>query len=256
MIKTLQRALALLTLALLATPAFSAVAFVRSWKNETPANPLVISISPSPAANDYLIGIWATDGGGDTFAPASPFTMVDVRTSTADAQTSGTAAGKATGSETTNSTGFSPNGAAGIIGSFSGVDTTTPNDATPVSGGSSTAGTTAVLSITTTTANAMIVMAVGWDTQGTTSPTTVASDNAGGLSWTWVPFNASGNFHHGGFAYAIKPTAGSVQVTLTISGINAGWGGSLFALKAAGGGGGGATAVPVFHHHYRDLKRR
>lgn len=211
------------------------ITFLGSWKNETTASPLNITISPALAADDFIVAVAATDGGGDTMGGSAPLSTIDVRTSTADAQTSYTAAGKVTGALSLVTLTAAPNACIGGVVAFSGVHKTDPFDAATVSGGSSAAGTVFQLTITTVTPNTMLVFPIGFDTQSTTSPTVVPSDNvSGGLTWGYMPIDTA-SFQHAGIAYANMPVPGTVTVTLTITNaINAGWGGSLLALKSDG----------------------
>ncbi len=85
----------------------------------------------------------------------------------------------ATGADTTTTVADSGNHTTAIKMAFRGVDTTTPFDATPVSGIKATASTTATFpGITTTTANAWIVHASGLDLDAASTATTGAATNA------------------------------------------------------------------------------
>lgn len=212
-----------------------AVAFVTSWKNETPAS--TVSITVSPAANDFLIAITATDAATGTTTtggtPASPLTINDQFDCTVDGQHSATASGKAVGNETAIT--FTNDGATviGLIASFSGVDTTTPNDVTRVAVTDNSSGLTVAGSITTATNGAMMVFAFALDQSTTTNPTVTVADTSL-ATWTVVQANEPGGFRHVFIAYAIKATAGATTITATTTQA-AGGGGSIYASRPASG---------------------
>ena len=85
----------------------------------------------------------------------------------------------ATGADTTTSVADSGNHTTAIKMAFRGVDTTTPFDATPVTGIKTPASTSASFpGITTATANALIVHASGLDLDAARTATTGAATNA------------------------------------------------------------------------------
>lgn len=228
-----------------------AVAFVRSWKNETPAGTVSISTSPAPAANDYLIGISATDSGagGSTTtggAPAATLTIHDQFDCTVDGQHSATGAGKAVGNETTITFTNGGSNVIGLVGSFSGVDTTTPNDATRVAITKNTSGLTFTGSITTATDGAMMVVPFGLDQTDVPNPTVTVADTSL-ASWLVVQADETLGFRHCFIAYAPKATAGATTITITTT-QSAGGGGSIYALRPAAGGGGATTRGTPFGH--------
>jgi len=208
------------------------VAFVTSAKQQTPGSPCVVTISPT--VDDYLIAAYCTDVASGTFTLGSPLTKTFEGTSTSDAMVAAIGAGKAGSGVTSVSTTVSGDAAIGMIATFSGVDTTTPNDATPATTSDSNNNTTGRgLSLTTATNGAMLVYAAALDVGATSDPTVTMSDNAGGLTWTTVYAYESGGFRKLAISYALMPTAGAVTATMTPS-IATGFVGVLYALKPSG----------------------
>jgi hypothetical protein len=216
-----------------------AIAQRNFWANATPASPLTINVSGAPgvAADDYLIGAFNTDTPSGAFTVPSPLTKVNEIALTVDNAMCAQAHGRATGSETNLSTTNASDTLVGLIVGFSGVDTTTANDATPVALFSNTSGVAArTVAITTVSANCMLVVAISYDTQGTTDPTPTISDTAGG-TWTIRNSFESGGFRKTTIAYALKASIGATTVSITPA-FSTGVAATLFALREASGGGG------------------
>lgn len=253
MMKTARRIAALLTLALLSINAHAQIALRGSFTNATPASPLTITTT-GVVANDYLIGAFNTDTPSGAYTVPAPLTKINEVALTVDNAMAAQASGKATGSIASLAITNASDSLVGALVAFSGVDTTTPNDATAVAIFDNAASTSArTASITTVTAGAELVAACSYDTQGTTNPTPTVSDTAG-LSWTTVSAYETGGFRKVSISYALKATAGATTVSIAPT-FSSGIACTLFALRPAGGGGGG-TAVPVFFDHYRDIQRR
>lgn len=221
-----------------------AIAFTTSWKNETPASP--VSLTVSPAADAYLIGISASDAASGTTttggSPSSALTIHDEFNCTVDGQHSASAAGKAVGNETAITFTNAASAVIGLVASFSGVDTTTPNDVARVAVTDNTSGTTVAGTIAPTSSNTMIVFAFAMDQTTTTNPALSVSDTAG-LSWSFVQASEASGFRKLVIAYALKAASGSTTVTIT-SNQSMGGGGSLYALREAAGG--SSTIIPPF----------
>lgn len=206
-------------------------------KNQTPASPL--SISLTIAANDYVVGCYTDDSSASVNMTSYGTPLVEDfhGRSTADGMNFYAASGKATGSLSSVSCTCGDT-IIGILGTFTGVDTTTPKDTVVTTGSSNTsASATSALAITTATANAMLVLVVGWDEPGTSAiTTTITDDSSGALSWTIVSADESAGFRHLAFAYAIAPSATTYNVTAH-NNHNSGWAAVLYALRPAAGGG-------------------
>jgi hypothetical protein len=127
------------------------MAYSQSWSNSTPADPCTVTISP--AANDLLIGYCVNDSGtvNDFTPPAGWAELCELQNNT-DNQSFVVWYKKADGSET--SVAFDANsgntGIAAVL-AFSGVDTVTPLDVTPVTFNNNTSATTSDISITPAT---------------------------------------------------------------------------------------------------------
>lgn len=238
-----------------------AIALKGSTANIVQANPLVISIAT--AADDYLLFAGASDSSASPATPTyeSPFSQTApagfTSTSTVDGMRFHAAAGKETGTDSSKSIDNGASGAQRLIGriaAFTGVDLTTPFDATPVtaSENSSAVAGTSGMAITTATPNAWLVLCLAIDATVTTDPTWTVSDGGAGLTWTALNFFQAGGFCKGTILYAPKPSAGAITVSTTF-GINAGYGAILYALKPDTGGGGGGSIYgtpfsnPIFH---------
>lgn len=220
------------------------VALASSGTNTTPATPLAVSVTV--AANDYLVASYVSDSTNASATPTydSPLVQDFTSTSNVDGMRFHAASGRAGGSDTTLSVDNGGTGVSrliGLIAAFSGVDTTTANDATPVTGsgeGTSTAG----IAITTVTDGAMLVLVVGIDPASATDPTFSVTDGGAGLSWNYITCYEPSGFRKVVLAYAIKPTAGATTVTGNFT-ISAGYGATLYALRPAAGGGGGSSIL-------------
>lgn len=220
------------------------IALASSGAQTTPAAD--VTISATIAANDYLVAAYVSDGLSTTSPTyGSPLAEIVKLTTSADNQEAYYASGKATGSASSiTSTGF-PEANIGVLGVFSGVDTSTPFDVTFSAGSHSATHNanvsfTDTLTITTSSAGAMVVVPYGWD-DGTGDPTITIDDGGAGLTWGHVTAYQSGGFRKTGFLYAIKPSAGALSVFLN-STVAGGYSFIVIALKAAAGGGGGSLS--------------
>lgn len=221
-----------------------AIALASSGANTTPATSL--SISATISVDDYLVAAYVSDALTTT-SPSygSPLVEIIKIQTSADSQEAWYASGKATAGASSLTSSSFPDAVVGVLGAFSGVDTSSPLDVT-FSAGSHSASTnanvssTSTLTITTVTAGAMIVVPYGWD-DGTTDPTMSIDDGGAGLTWGHVTAYQSGGFRKCGFFYAILPSAGALSVFLNGSPAG-GYSFIVIALKPASGGGGGGGA--------------
>jgi len=207
-----------------------------------PTGNLSPSVTITIAVDDILIAGYASDATGSSMSSyGSPLAQDVTNESTFDNQTFFAASGRATGSASSIVSTCSATACA-VVAAFSGVDTTTQNDATPVSASSSSGVTsTGAMNITTATGGAMLALVVGVD-GGTTDPTFSVSDGGAGLTWNYITSYESGGFRKLVIAYALKPSAGAIAVTGNF-GLTAGFGACLYALKPAGGGGGSSPVL-------------
>jgi hypothetical protein len=237
----MKRLLILLLASLLPHYASAAIALASSGVQATPAQNCVVPVTIS--INDYLIAHYTSDGSVTTISSyGAPLVQTFSSTSNSDGMVFFGASGQATAGAssitTTSQTSSSVNNIIGQVLAFSGVDQTTPNDATPVtSNNTDNVASTANISITTVTANTWLVLPVGMDHAAATDPVLTINDHGAGLSWTVVHNYEAGGFRKQAVAYALKPTPGAITVTGNFS-INVAYGAVLYALRPAADAGG------------------
>lgn len=185
------------------------------------------------ADNDLMIAEIGTDNAGSTITPPAGWTSRGKLTSAVDAATYEVFTKKAASEGANYVFVSSTPAAAGFIISYSGVNTSTPLDATTTTNtGTNGASPTTITgtAITTVTANCTIVWVAGLDANGAgdavfTAPSsyTIRADAVGGS-----------NFVNAGAADAAQPAAGSsgsLAGSATYSGGSAGWCAFVLALR-------------------------
>jgi hypothetical protein len=155
---------------------------------------------------------------------------------------------RALGSASAPSVGFSPNANAAtcFIQSFSGVDNTTPEDATTVGQGNASSVNITAPSITTVTNGAMAVWQ-GVILNTNTTATNIEPPTSPNMTETAESVQTTNNnniYIHLSCAYLIYDTAGPTGTRVGVSGTAGVNVGQLAALKPAGGA---AAVVPRRH---------
>lgn len=220
------------------------MAFKQAWVDST-LGPTV-SVTVAVAAGDVLIAwlVEDTNPAGDSVNPStwpSGFTHVHAIDTFADGQVLSVGLKVATGAEGLLTFGFpSGNDCIGGVAAFSGRDGTTPQDVTAVEVSVDTAGAspwTVGASLTPVTNGCDLVAVMGSDI--TAAQDVVHSFAGGGLTWTTVADQWSGDFENVAVGHAVQATAGAITVTGTgtRSGATAGRSMILLALRPAAGGG-------------------
>ena len=196
---------------------------------------------PYPAtvvANNILIACLSTNGGTAT-SPASPWVEIFRETGTVSNPRGGVWLKLATGSETgtldiTTTTSVT---ASGKMLCYSGVDTTTPQDATATSVENVATSATIVLpSITTVTDGAWIIYF------GANNSSTTTNTGPGTEQMDFAPDNGGTAGKSGaGYDETIALAGATGTRTITISGARANWG-AMLALRPAADAGAGSLA--------------
>jgi hypothetical protein len=222
-----------------------AIAFDHIASNTTPATTL--AINPAAAAGSTIIaGVCNDNGSSVTFTwPASFTELLNQLCASSDGGSVGVSIkNSASGSEgSLNIT--SSQSMIGFMLSFSGCDTTTPQDVTPPAAVVNTTQTPAPLvidsnSITPVTDGVMIVAVRLTDVSASESkPCTFSTLSGTTGSWTTNDFNSG--FYNISVGYAPQTTAGAVVVRSSTGGAaNAAGVVWVMALRPAGAGGSGA----------------
>jgi hypothetical protein len=207
-------------------------------------NPDDVNLPTSIGAGDLLLMLLSFDGNGTDTLTATGWTFLTRSNCSApDGQTEYVAYRVADGGEGStisvsgNVSLFS--GTMAWVGRFTGVDTTTPMDATAVTSNRSTADASPsavdITGITTVTDNAMVVglVSVDWNLGGGSGA--VLDSWASGFTEI-ADANNSGNWVHYGVATKILTSAGAsgtITATATLAGQDAGWAGHSVALRPA-----------------------
>lgn len=196
------------------------MAYSNKWEQNTPANPCVISIAPN--AGDILIA-WAFNdeaNANDLDSDPAGWTLIFRGVSTNDNSTLRVCYKIATGAETSVSfNSASGNIAIGGCIAFSGRDTTTPLDVTPVTLANSTSQTTADLSITPVTDGADLCFI--FDCDGGNSDYTFSFSTISGTTGAWTTrVDQRADFRNAGVGSATQATAGALTArgTSTVAG--------------------------------------
>lgn len=203
-----------------------------------------IGINPSATLHDVIIAGYASDSA---FSPITTgptgFTARAVLSTTLDGMSFETfIKGDATGSEGTINASVSADSIIGCMSSFSGVDNTTPEDATHVSGTANTSvASLDAPSITPSTSGAYIVAVLGMDA-GSSANATFSTTSGSTGTWTkHVEIIDTTGFRK--VAIGSAPwTSGAIVVNGACS-VNGALAISVFALRPAAGGGGGITLM-------------
>lgn len=207
------------------------MAYANSWTNSTPADPCDVTISP--AANSFLIAWGITDSTSGADITPSGWTQAYRDSSTFDNAVLQVLYKVATGSET--SVRFESAGSNTIIAGcieFTGIDTTTPLDVTPVTFTSSTGSTTTSLSITPVTNGCDLVFVQGQDDGNSDYSFSFSTTSGTTGAWTTRADQNSG-FFNVGVGSATQTTAGALTAQCVST--SGGRLGVLFALRPAAG---------------------
>lgn len=203
------------------------MAYKNSWTNSTPADPCTVTIAPD--ADDFLIGWAITDSTSGADEDPSGWTRAFRDSSTFDNAVLLVCYKKATGAETSAAFGsVGSNTMIAGVASFSGIDTTTPLDVTPVTFTSSTGDTTTSISITPTTNGCDLVFVQGQD--GASSDYSFTFSTTSGTTGAWTTrVDQNSGFMNSAMGSATQTTAGALtaQVVTTTGGRL----GILFALR-------------------------
>lgn len=208
--------------------------FKAVWSNQTPADPCTVTIAPD--ANDFLIAYYVNDANTvNDFAPPSGWTEACELQNNTDNQCFVVWYKKADGTETSIS--FDANsgntGIAAVL-SFSGIDTTTQLDVTPVTFNNNTSATTSDISITPTTNGCDIVFVAGND-RTSSGNTTFTFSTQSGSTGSWITeSDINSGFMNGAAGVASQTTAGAITVRCTTD-TAGGRSGIVFALRPAVG---------------------
>ncbi len=184
------------------------MAYKNSWTNSTPADPCDVTISPD--ADDFLIAYGITDSTSGADITPSGWTQAYRDSSTFDNAVLQVLYKKSDGTET--SVRFESAGANTIIAgclSFSGIDTTTPLDVTPVTFTSSAGSTTTSLSITPVTNGCDLVFVQGQDNGNSDYSFSFSTTSGTTGSWTTRTDQNSGFFNVAA-GTATQTTAGAL----------------------------------------------
>lgn len=203
------------------------MAYKNSWTNSTPADPCTVTIAPD--ADDFLIGFAISDSTSGTDEDPAGWTRAFRDTSSFDSAVLLVCYKKADGTETSASFGsVGSNVQIAGVASFSGVDTTTPLDVTPVTFTSSTSNTTTSISITPVTNGCDLVFVQGQD--GANSDYSFTFSTTSGTTGAWTTrIDQNSGFMNQALGSAVQTTAGALtaQVVSTTGGRL----GILFALR-------------------------
>jgi len=210
-----------------------AIAFVQAWSNATPGTG---SLSIGPSSGNFCIAAACADTL-DVFNQTPPSGWTEDAdagmSSTFDNGTMYCCSKVSDGTETsiTFSHQFSVNYICAVV-EYSGVDTTTPRDTTPITKASSSSTATHTSnSITPVTDGCMIVHAFVPD-GGTGNPTFGWSTSSGTTgSWTSQVDISDSGFYQLGFGDAPQTTAGAVVGQVTTTGYNSGTLSCIYALR-------------------------
>lgn len=208
------------------------MAYSNKWEQTTPANPCAITIAPN--ADDILIA-WAFNdeaNANDLDSDPAGWTLIFRGVSTNDNSTLRVCYKIATGAETSVSfNSSSGNIAIGGCIAFSGRDTTTPLDVTPVTIADSTAATTQDLSITPVTDG--VDLCHIFDCDGGNSDYTFSFSTTSGTTGSWTTrVDQRADFRNCGVGTATQTTAGALTARGTSS-VSGGRVGVLIALRPA-----------------------
>lgn len=205
------------------------MAYANSWTNSTPGDPCDVTISP--AANSFLIAWGITDSTSGADITPSGWTQAYRDSSTFDNAVLQVLYKVATGAETT--VRFESAGANTIIAGcaeFTGIDTTTPLDVTPVTFTSSTGDTTTSISITPVTNGCDLVFVQGQDDGNSDYSFSFSTTSGTTGAWTTRVDQNSG-FFNVAMGSATQTTAGALTAQVVTT--NGGRLGILFALRPA-----------------------
>ena len=204
------------------------MAYSQSWINSTPADPCVVTVSPT--ANDVLIAYQINDVTNAAGAAPTGFSataLVDISSTFDNSRLTVWIKQQATGSETSVSLNGASNAIIGGVLAFSGIDNTTSLDVAAASFADSVSGTTASASLTPVTNGCDIVAILDADTASVDSTFSFATTSGTTGAWTGRTDQNSG-FYNVGTGTATQTTAGAI----TVQGTQSNAGGRLFALLA------------------------
>ena len=204
------------------------MAYSQSWVNSTPADPCVVTVSPT--ANDVLIAYQISDATGAAGAAPTGFSgtaLVDITSTFDNSRLTVWIKQQATGSETSVSLNGASNAIIGGVLAFSGIDNTTSLDVAAQSFADSVSGTTASASLTPVTNGCDIVAILDADTGSVDSTFSFSTTSGTTGAWTGRTDQNSG-FYNVGSGTATQTTAGAI----TVQGTQSNAGGRLFALIA------------------------
>lgn len=145
-----------------------------------------IGINPGASLHDVIIAAYVSDSAFSSITtPPTGFSAVDALTTTLDGMSyESYIKGDATGSEGTLNASVSADAIVGVMTSFSGVDNTTPEDVTHVSGTANTSvASLNAPSITPLTAGAKLVCILAMDAASSANATFSTSSGSTG-AWT------------------------------------------------------------------------
>lgn len=207
------------------------MSYVQGWSNSTPADPCVVTISPS--SGSVLIGFAVTDttNASDLDTTPAGWTQLFRAQTTTDAMTLQVIYKVSDGSETSVSfDSSSSNASIGGVAEFSGRNTTTPLDVTPVTFSSNTADTTTSISITPVTDNSDLVFVQGQDDGSSDYSFSFSTTSGTTGAWT-TRIDQNSGFLNQALGSAVQSTAGAL--TAQVVSTSGGRAGILIALRVA-----------------------
>lgn len=219
-----------------------AAAWKEFWSNSTPGT---AALTIAPAADDFLIGVAMTDTN-DVFAATAPTGWTADAdagmASTNDNATLYACHKKATGSET--SVTFAHQFGANFIchvASYSGVDTTTPLDVTPVTLASSTAAANTDLGPLTPTKDGCVFAYTFGADETTGADVGFTFSTVSGTTGAWTTrIDQHASFYDLAHGSALQTTAGAITARCART-LTGGRLAILYVLRPAAAAGGGAT---------------